>query len=159
MDPVQQVLTILQKTFSFDVGEWQIEPTYWQAGAIIFLLFLLVFTLARMRYLYVHWSFGKQNLSFLFFGFLLTLILEGFLILSGRTLFTEIIGWKNAPKPISTALEAGRTKLVGVLGVTEEIPESVASETPTYESVVSDYQSLTSPEELKVRTFICEPEN
>ena len=153
MDPIG----FISKTFNFKLGNFNIAPTYWQAGIIIALLFLLVFTLARMRYLYVNWSLGKNSISFLFWGFLLALIFEGFLIISGRTLLTEILGWKNAPKPISTALDRGREKLVDVLGVTEEIPESVASEIPTYQSIISDFENLTSHDKEAVRSFVCEP--
>jgi len=93
----------------------------------------------------------------LFWGFLLALILEGFLILSGRTLFTEIVGWKNAPKPILNALDAGRNKLVDVLGVTDQIPTSTAREDPTLYDVISDFQSLSPDEAEKIRSMICQP--
>lgn len=148
---------LIQKSFSFEVGSWQIEPTYWQAGAIVFLLFLLVLTLARLRYMYVHWSLGKSSISMIFWGFLLALVVEGFLIISGRTILTEIVGWENAPKPISTVLDAGRTKLVDVLGVTEEIPQSFASENPTYQSVVGHYEMLSGSEKETARFYICTP--
>jgi hypothetical protein len=116
----------------------------------------MLFTLARMRYLYVHWNLSRTSISFLFYGFLFALILEGFMIIGGRTLFTEILGWKSAPKPISTLLDASREKLVDVLGVTEEIPSSYAQEPPTYQSVVGDYESLSLDEKETVKTFICE---
>lgn len=157
MKPAQNLTPFILRTFSFDVGKWRIEPAYWHVGVILFLIFLLVLTLARVRHMYIGWSMGKHNWSFLFYGFLLTVILEGFLLIGGRTLFTEIIGWKNAPKPISTALDAGRAKLVKVLGVTEEIPESVASEFPTYQSLVSDYQNLSPQDAKMAKSFICQP--
>ena len=148
----------INKSFgTYTIRGLEIEPTYWQAAAIVFLLFLLVLTFARIRWLYIHWSFGKGSFSFLFYGFLLALVLEGFLIIGGRTFMTEILGWENAPKPISTALEAGRAKLVQVLGATDEIPESVASEPPTYQSVVSDFQSLSPDDAESVRSFVCAP--
>ena len=93
----------------------------------------------------------------IFWGFLLALILEGFLLLSGRTMLTEILGWKNAPKPISTALDVTRTKLVKVLGVTEEIPESAADEKPTFQSVFYDFENLSSGEKEEARSLICKP--
>ncbi len=93
----------------------------------------------------------------LFWGFLLALILEGFLILGGRTLLTEIVGWKNAPKPILSVLDAGRNKLVDVLGVTDQIPISTAREDPTLYDVISDFQSLSPDEAEKIRSMICQP--
>jgi hypothetical protein len=78
------------------------------------------------------------------------------MIISGRTLFTEILGWENAPKPISALLDTSRNKLVDVLGVTEEIPASYASEAPTYKGVVGDYENLSIEDKETVKNFICE---
>lgn len=157
MNPVQNATGFIGKTFSFTVGRWQIEPTYWQAGAIIVLVFLLIISLAHLRHTYVHWSVQKPSLAFLFYGFIFALILEGFLLLSGRTLFTEVIGWKTAPKPISTLLDAGRAKLVQVLGAQSSVPVSEASSNPTSNSIITNYQALTSEEANKVKDFVCKP--
>ncbi len=146
------ILNIVNKTFNFKVGQVDIDPTYWQAAVILFLLFLLVLTLARMRYLFLHWSLGKSSIAMVFWGFLLALIVEGFLLIGGRTLLTELIGWRNPPKPISTALDAGRAKLVNVLGEEDEQVELT-----TYSSVVESFQLLGPSEKDKARTFICEP--
>lgn len=148
-------LKFLTKTFSFSVGKFDLSPQYWTVVAIIFLLFLLVLTLARLRYMYIHWSIAKPSLAMIFWGFLLAIIIEGFFLISGRTLLTEILGWENAPKPISTALDAGRAKLVNVLGVNEQIPESQARGVPTYSSVISDYRTLSESESEEVRLEIC----
>jgi hypothetical protein len=134
----------------YDVRGLEVEPTYWQAGIILVLVFLLVFTIARMRYLYVHWSMGRSAWAMLFWGFILALIVEGFLIFSGRTLFTEVLGWESAPKPISTLLTISRSKLVDVLGVSEQIP--------SYETVVEDYKELPENEMNEVQSIICEPQ-
>ena len=114
-------LNFLNKTFKpFNIGSLYIQPTYWEAAAIVILLFLLVFTLARLRHLYVHWSF-KSAPAMILFGFMLAVIIEGFLILSGKTFLIAILGWKNAPKPISTALDLGRDRLKNVLGAQDEV--------------------------------------
>jgi hypothetical protein len=148
---------LLNKTINLKIRNVSVSPSYLQAAAIVFLLFLLVFTVARMRYLYVHWSLSKSSLAMLFWGFVLTLIIEGFLIVSGRTLLTEILGWRKAPKPVSTALDISRAKLIDVLGVTGEIPQSVANEIPTFQNVVSDFVNLSSEDKETVRKFVCEP--
>jgi len=148
--------SLLGKTFDVTLGGLFLTPTYWQAAAIVFLLFLLVLTLARLRHVYVNWSFKAAG-SMILIGFVLAVVLEGFMVLGGRTLFTEVLGWKNPPKPISVLLNASRAKLVKVLGVAEEVPASYASETPNYKRVVSDYQSLSPKEAEKVRLQICQP--
>src|SRR3989344_4366073 len=115
---------VLNKTFkTFKIGSLYVDATYWQVGAIILLVFLLIFTLARLRYLYVHWSLGKGSIAMLFWGVVLAIIMEGFFILSGRTIFTEILGMKNVPKPFSTVLNISRQKVVNVLGTENAVPD------------------------------------
>jgi len=147
---MDKVLNFLNKGWGvYEIRGLGIEPTYWQAGTIIILIFLLVITFARVRYLFVHWSLGKSAWAMLFWGFILALILEGFLILSGRTLFTEVLGWEGAPKPISTLLAISRNKLIDVLGVTEEAASP--------ESVMVDFENLPTDQMEEVKTLICEP--
>ncbi len=153
---MQNVLKLLNKSFGvYNIKGIYIEPTYWMAIVIVILIFLMLFALARMRYLYVHWHLSKTSLAFIFYGFLFALIFEGFMILSGRTLFTEILGWKSAPKPISTFLDISRNKLVDVLGVTEEIPSSYAQEPPTFQSVIGEYENLSVEDQESIINFIC----
>lgn len=149
-------LSFVQRTMSFDIGNLTFAPSYLQAAAIVGLLFLLVLTLAQIRQRFVHWSM-KGSLVGLFFGFLLALILEGFLIIGGKTAVTEILGWKNAPKPVTVALEKGRGKLVNVLGVSDEIPSSYASSDATANDAIEMLQSLNPDEMKKVRNVICTP--
>jgi len=129
-------------------GEYSIPPTYVQAGAIIFLTFLLVVSLAQFRQHFVKWSL-KGGLLGLFFGFLLTLLLEGFLLVNGRTALVSVLGWENAPKPFSTALDLGKERLTNVLGVANEVKTST--------DVIQDLQSLNPVEIKKVRSIICTP--
>jgi len=155
--PGQELLNkATAETFNVEVGELIFAPNYLQAAAIVGLLFLLVLTLARLRRMYVDWSL-KGSMTMVFLGFMLALVLEGFLILGGRTALTEFLGWKSAPKPIQKALDTGREKLVDVLGVTEEVPASLAKEEATYESVVDAIQSLPPETNAKVKKLICTP--
>ncbi len=101
--------------------KWPDITSYFQkpsilAVATIVLIFLLILTLAQIRRHYVNWSFKGAALG-IFFGFILALILEGFLLIHGRTAITQIFGWKNAPKPINIVLDMGKEKLIQVLGV------------------------------------------
>jgi len=142
---------------SFNIRGIFLEPTYWQVGAIFFLLFLLIFTLARLRHMYVYWSVHKASLSFILYGFLLALILEGFMLIGGRTLFTEIIGLKNVPKPISTFLDIGRERLTKVLGAETQISKSSVKEKPNLESLLEDYQGISGEEKKEFKSIICKP--
>lgn len=151
------IVSFINKNLNFKIGNLRISPTYWQAALIFVLVFLLVLTLARVRTLYVNWSLGKSALAMLFWGFILTIIIEGFFLIGGRTLFTEILGWKNAPKPISTALDIGRNRLINVLGITEEIPSSYASEEVNIEQLIESIETLDPKDLEEVQSAICTP--
>lgn len=135
-------------------GGFVFEPSYLQAGLVVILIFFLIYTLGHLRHTYVDWSV-KGILPGLTFGFVLAIILEGLFLVGGKTLFTEILGWKDAPKPISNVLDAGRTKLVDVLGVSSQIPESAAANTPTIQSVRSEMENLTPSDQTKLLQAIC----
>jgi hypothetical protein len=153
--PIFDFLNTSFKTFK--IGNLNIAATYWEAGAIILLLFLLVFTLARLRHLYVHWSMGKNAWAMLFWGVVLTVIVEAFLMLSGRTIFTEIMGVKNVPKPFSTVLDIGRNRLTNVLGEDSEIPQSYAESKLNSDQMYSLYMNMEVSESQKLQEIICTP--
>ena len=152
MQPPSQYLF---KTFDLQIAGHTIKPEYWHAGVILFLIFAIILTFARYRHLKVKW--GLQGfIPTVALGFALAIILEAAFILSGRTLLTEILGWENAPKPISTAIDESRKKMVNVLGVTEEIPDTYAGERSTPDEMILLYTSLDQQEAEKVRSIICE---
>lgn len=141
------VSDLFQKVISF-FQNFSFAPTYIQAGAIIILLFLLIISLAQFRHHFVKWSL-KGGLIGLFFGVLLTLLFEGFLLVNGHTALTSLLGWKTAPKPISTALDIGKEKLTNILGLT--------AENQTSKEVITIMQSLNPAEIKKIKAIICEP--
>lgn len=141
-------LAWINKTIGvYNIKGFYITPTYWQAGAIVLLLFLLLFSLARLRYLYVHWHLDRTAYSMFFWGFVVALIVEGFLIVSGKTFLSAVLGWKNPPKPIARALDAGRARLIKVLGASEDAMST--------EKLISDFEKLGSEESEDVKEFIC----
>lgn len=154
MFEVGNLISFIPKKFDLSVFNLQNPVVF--AGSIIFLVFLLILTMAQLRRHYVNWSL-KGGLFGIFFGFLLALILEGFLLISGKTFLTEALGWKNAPKPISVALDAGRGKLIQVLGIKDQIPVSMASGNATFDTAVGVFQSLNPVEAKKIKNLICTP--
>lgn len=147
------------QTFFANIGNFfvnlYLSKNYIQAGAIVILVFLLVLTLAQIRHHYVDWSV-KGGLVGLLFGFLLALILEGFLLVAGRTFITEFLGWENAPKPIARALDIGRQKLIGVLTKDSEVLGS-NTQVNTASDAVEVLQSLNPSEMKKIKAIICTP--
>src|SRR3989344_3611937 len=111
MDPA-----VLGESIDLNFGGISFSPSLLQAGAIVALVFLLLLSVAQLRRHFIDWSV-KGALFGIFIGFFLALILEGFLIIGGRTALTELLGWKSPPKPIANVLDAGRAKLVDVLGI------------------------------------------
>ncbi|OGM31681.1 hypothetical protein A2803_04600 [Candidatus Woesebacteria bacterium RIFCSPHIGHO2_01_FULL_44_21] len=117
---------LFQTIGSFNLpGGLVFSPNYLQAGAIVLCLFLLILTFGMLQHRYNHWTI-KGILPGVGLGFFLALLIEAILLVGGRTMFTELLGWKDAPKPISNALDASRSRLVDVLGITDTIPESKA---------------------------------
>lgn len=92
----------------------------------------------------------KGALFGVFFGFLLALTLEGFLISSGKTALIGVLGWKNAPLPLQTALDSGKKQLIQVLGTQTVSGSSV-------QTIVSSLQSLPPTDLTKVKALICKP--
>ena len=135
--------------FNLNLGKFSFSPSYIQVGTILLLLFILVLSLAQLRRHFVDWSF-KGAVFGLFFGFLLALVLEGFLIIGGKTAITQVLGWKDAPKPIANLLEVGRDKLIQVLGTKTKL-------NPTFDDAVSFFQSLNPTDAQKFKNFICKP--
>lgn len=119
---MNSVLEKVTQGFELQIGGVTIYPQIWQAGLIIILLFFLVLTMAQVRRHFMEWSF-KGAWFGIFLGFILALILEGLLLVGGRTIVTEVLGWRDAPKPVKTALDAGNDKLREVLGTSyQECP-------------------------------------
>ncbi|MEK7497857.1 MAG: hypothetical protein AAB656_02975 [Patescibacteria group bacterium] len=113
------IFNSLFKTFDLKIGSLTISPNYLMAGAILILLFLLIYMMAHMRHLFIKWSFKGAGMGVLV-GFFLALVLEGFFIVGGSTMLTTLLGWKTAPKPLQNALDAGRSEMIKVLGVETE---------------------------------------
>ena len=65
----------------------------------------------------------------------------------GKTALTGVLGWKDAPKPISIVLDAGRAKLTKVLGVSTQSNDS--------KDVLKQVQSLNPQELKKLKNILC----
>lgn len=152
MNPVK----FLSQKLNFNIGSFSISPSYIQAGAILFLLFILLLSMANLRRHFLNWSV-KGSIFGIFMGFILALILEGFLIIGGKTVLTEVVGWKDAPKPLVNLLDKGREKLVEVLGVTDPIPESYANKEKNSLDLLNEFKKLNVTEAEKVKSVICKP--
>ena len=155
----QQVQEAPSKLFA-TIGEFSLpggavfSPTYLQAGAVLVAIFIAILAFAMFQRRQ-HRESVKNTVPGIAFGFALALLLEAILLVGGRTVFTEVLGWENAPKPIANALDASRNHLVDVLGVAEEVPESVAAEPPTIGAFMQNYEGLEDSERESLQSLIC----
>ena len=149
-------LDSLQKTFPVNLpGGLIMEPSYLTAGAIVALLFLLILTLGQLRHRLLHWHM-KGFAPGILFGIIITLIFEGFALVGGHTIITEILGWKNAPKPISVALDSGKNQLAGVLGVSDvSLAKDQCEENLSAPQLLKRYKSLDEEPRNTLKDEIC----
>jgi hypothetical protein len=152
---MQNVTKFLAGKFSLHIGNIALPMSYVQAAVIIGLIFIFILLAAQLRRHFMDWSV-KGVVVGLFFGFLLTLVLEGFLLVGGRTARTGFLGWKNPPPVLSNALDIGKDKLITVLGVKDQIPMSFAKETVGVEGAVNTLQSLNPGDLKKVKAILCQ---
>jgi hypothetical protein len=145
-----QVVQDLVSQLQFNFGGIHFET--WQVLAIIFLLFLLVVTMASVRRHFLEWSVRGAGFGVLL-GFILAVVVEGFLLVGGRSILIETFGWKNPPKPIQRALDVGKQKFTEVLG----IATSSATLQKNANDIVQMYQSLPPSEHEQAKRIICTP--
>ncbi len=98
------------------IGKITIAPNIWQAAAIIALVFALILVLAYMSRNFLEWSLSGFGIGLLI-GFILAVVLEGFLIIGGKTVVTGLLSWKNAPPQVQNVLNEGHAKLLDTLNV------------------------------------------
>jgi len=138
----------------FDIplpGGLYFSPTYLQAGLIVVLIFLLILLLGQLRHRMVNWEF-RGIIPGIVMGFLLALVLEALLLVSGSTALIKVLGWKNPPKPISNVLDMGKEKFTKVLGSNTKVEIKNLNSS----SVLEDFRKLNSSQANTVRLLICE---
>lgn len=82
---------ILGKTISLRLLNMDFQFTYWEIGAVVFLIFLLILSLAHMRRHFVDWSLKGAIFGFVF-GVIITIVVGGVLILRGIKIDTKVLG-------------------------------------------------------------------
>lgn len=136
-------------------GGFVFQPSYLQAGLIIFLIFLLVLTLGQLRHRMNEWAINGL-VPGLAFGFCLAILLEGIMLVTGGSLITKVLGWKDAPKPITNALDQGKGELLNVLGANDSQSSVSATKELGPEGVIKEFNKLSPSEADSVTKLICE---
>lgn len=150
------VTKFLPGQFNFSLGSFYFSLPYIEVAILVFLIFLLIITWAQLRRHNIDWSL-KGILFGTIFGFLLALVLEGFLITQGGTVITGVLSWRSAPAPISIVLDAGRNKLIQVLGIKDQVTSALVKENVTVTTAIDFLQSMNPGDIKKVKTIFCQP--
>jgi len=85
-----------------------------KAVLVVVLLFFVLLLLAKMSRSYIEWYMSGWFI-WLFLGFFLAVLIEGLLLVSGKTIFTEVLRMQSAPRPIQSVIDSGRANLTEVL--------------------------------------------
>ncbi len=150
----------LQNKLTQTLGEFNLlggvvfSPTYLHAGIVVLCLFLFIFTFGLIQRHQTQLTM-KGIMPGIALGFTLALLIEAVLLVGGKTAITELLGWKNAPKPISNAIEISRSRFVEVLGVNSSIPEGKAQEKFSAEELIQRYEELPDSEKENLKKLIC----
>lgn len=153
----------LASSLGISFAESSLQTLFILAG-----VFLLLVLLGLTRKHFLGYSF-KGGYAGFGLGVIFTLVIEVLLLLGGRTLLTESLGWKSAPPVLTETLDRGKEEVARVLGVENasdlEIGFSTASDSASSqrenfddaESFLSSYQKLTPFEAGKIRSRVCAP--
>jgi hypothetical protein len=156
-DASQQVVPAITSEVPINVANVSFSAQAWQVGAIVFLLFLLIITMASMRHHMLHWATKGAGFG-IALGFVLALVLEGFLLLGGRTALTAVFAWKNAPEPVAQVLDSSRQKFMQVLGEQTQVPEiNAAPPRSTIDDALDSYRQLNPTQAQEFIEKICAP--
>lgn len=150
----------LQSRLSQTLGEFNLpggfvfSPTYLQAGVVVLCLFLFIFAFGLMQRHQTQLTM-KGIVPGIALGFTLALLIEAILLVGGKTVITELLGWKDAPKPISSAIEISRSHFVEVLGVNSSVPEGNAQNKLGTDGIMQSYEELSEKEKKSLQKLIC----
>jgi hypothetical protein len=85
-----------------------------KAVVIVVLVFFIILVLAKMSRSYMEWYMSNWMI-FLILGFILAIFVEGLFLVGGKTIFTEILKIKRAPRPVQRVIDSGRNRLFEVV--------------------------------------------
>lgn len=136
----------LLANLNFQIGGVTIAPSFIQAAVVIIVVFLVILFMARITRTYIGWYTSGWYI-WVILGFILAVVIEGVMFISGSTIFTSVLGWQSAPKPIQQFVDSGRAKLIQVLGAQDDAP--------TARGMVSDFDQLDKRAQEEVKERIC----
>ncbi|MBI4058882.1 hypothetical protein HY404_01425 [Candidatus Microgenomates bacterium] len=131
-----------------------IAPQLKQAVLIIGGIFLVALLLGVTRHHMLEWSIKGAGFGILL-GVVLTLVVEGFLLVGGRTAVAEVLRNKNTPVAIRSFIQDNMMQLAQAIGSPPQVLNAATSATSG--EVVENFNNLSVKEQSKARTQICAP--
>lgn len=133
-----------------------IPPGILQVALIGTGVFLFTLLLGLARHHMLAWSIKGAWFGFLL-GMVLLLILEGFLLVGGKTAISELVKNKRTPENVRVFLEKNMTELAQSLSNNPKaLGASTKSGNPSA-SFVSQFENLPRGEQDAVKEEICQP--
>lgn len=126
-----------------------------QAVVIIIGVFLITLVLGLARHHMLAWSIKGAGFGIVM-GAVLMLVLEGILLVGGKTAVGEIVKNTSTPENVRVFLQKNMSELASQIG-TEPGTLGAASEQTGPEVIISEFKNLESLEREKVQEAICKP--
>lgn len=127
-----------------------------QQGILIIIgVFFVTLLLGLTRHHMLSWSMKGAGFGVVA-GMLLTLVLEGLLLVGGKTAVAEIVRNESAPPAVRVFLQKNMSELADLIGP-ESTTLGTASVKGVPEGLVTEYKKLTSQEQTQVRNAVCAP--
>lgn len=126
-----------------------------QAMLIIIGVFLFTLVLGLARHHMLVWSIKGAGFGIVM-GAILMLILEGILLVGGKTAVGEIVKNNSTPDNVRVFLQKNMSELASQIGA-EPGTLGAASEKIDPEVVISEFKNLESLEQKAVQEAICKP--
>lgn len=133
---------------------FKLSPGTLQAAYIIVAVFLFALAFGIARHHMISWSL-KGAWFGIFFGILLTLLVEAALLVGGRTVLVEALRWENTPKVVRDTLQISFAELSKNLS--PNIPTLGASDEKSKEKLIYEFENLSPEEQDEVRAAVCTP--
>ena len=126
-----------------------------QVIVILVSVFVLILTLGLARHHMLTWSIKGAWFGVLV-GVILTLVAEGFLLVSSKTALVELVNNKNIPENIRNQVQENVLELAKNLSPLNS-PKVLNAKAPDSETVIKEFKSLAPSGQSEVKGEICAP--
>lgn len=146
-------LSLKLNEFLVNFGSF-VSPQYQQALIIGIGVFLIILLLGVTRRHMLNWSI-KGAWFGVVFGIVVTLLVQGLLLVGGKTAVVEVVRNEKTPKNVRVFLQENITELAQSLA--SEPKTLGAQEELNFQDFIDGFSTLPKKDQQKVKNLICEP--